>query len=145
MGEKGSINVQIEVASPGGHSSVPPQHTSIGLLALAVVELEANPHPVHITRTSPYFATLLCIGAHAPDIPLSLKKHLLKSPNSNHALRRAEEELFASEYGKLSKALLGTTQAVDLIEGGVKVNALPEQATAILNHRVSTDRQASCL
>ena len=29
-----------------------------------------------------------------------------------------------------------TTQAVDLISGGVKINALPEQASAVINHRI---------
>ena len=27
VAEKGALNVQIEVATPGGHSSVPPVHT----------------------------------------------------------------------------------------------------------------------
>ncbi|KAF7349046.1 Gly-Xaa carboxypeptidase [Mycena venus] len=34
---------------------------------------------------------------------------------------------------------LSTTQAVDIVRGGVKVNALPEEAHAIVNHRVSVD------
>jgi Gly-Xaa carboxypeptidase len=38
------------------------------------------------------------------------------------------------------KRLTGTTQAIDLIGGGVKSNALPEGAWAIVNHRVSTER-----
>ena len=37
------------------------------------------------------------------------------------------------------KALVGTTQAVDLIQGGVKTNALPESAWAVVNHRIATD------
>ena len=37
----------------------------------------------------------------------------------------------------LYDALLRTTQAVDLISGGVKVNALPELAAAVVNHRIA--------
>lgn len=40
------------------------------------------------------------------------------------------------------KALVGTTQAIDLIQGGVKTNALPEQAWAVVNHRLATERCA---
>ncbi len=38
--------------------------------------------------------------------------------------------------GAQAKALLGTTQAVDLVVGGVKVNALPERVEAVVNHRI---------
>ncbi|KAI9440732.1 hypothetical protein H4582DRAFT_2074519 [Lactarius indigo] len=36
------------------------------------------------------------------------------------------------------RSLIGTTQAIDLIQGGVKSNALPEEAWAIVNHRIAT-------
>ncbi|EEB86907.1 hypothetical protein MPER_15977, partial [Moniliophthora perniciosa FA553] len=36
--------------------------------------------------------------------------------------------------------LLKTTQAVDIIQGGVKVNALPELASVIINHRIAEHR-----
>lgn len=55
-------------------------------------------------------------------------------------LRLAEELIFASEGGYFSRVLLSTTQAVDIIEGGVKVNALPEQASAFVNQRIATER-----
>lgn len=35
------------------------------------------------------------------------------------------------------RAYAGTTQAVDIIHGGVKSNALPERAYAIVNHRIA--------
>ena len=37
-------------------------------------------------------------------------------------------------------ALIGTTQAIDLVQGGVKSNALPEEAWAVINHRIATQR-----
>lgn len=36
----------------------------------------------------------------------------------------------------VTRAFLATTQAVDLISGGVKINALPEQAKASINYRI---------
>jgi Gly-Xaa carboxypeptidase len=38
------------------------------------------------------------------------------------------------------KSLIGTTLAIDLINGGVKTNALPERAWAVVNHRIATER-----
>lgn len=37
-------------------------------------------------------------------------------------------------------AVMGTTQAVDVVRGGVKINALPEQVEAIVNHRIAEHR-----
>src|SRR5258708_40240502 len=41
---------------------------------------------------------------------------------------------------RIYSALIGTTQAIDLVQGGVKANALPEEAWAVVNHRVPTQR-----
>jgi len=40
-------------------------------------------------------------------------------------------------------SLVTTTQAIDLIEGGVKSNALPELVWAVVNHRISVLRYDS--
>lgn len=42
-GEKGSTDVVIGLNTPGGHSLVPPAHTSIGLLSKLISDLEDNP------------------------------------------------------------------------------------------------------
>jgi Gly-Xaa carboxypeptidase len=41
-------------------------------------------------------------------------------------------------------ALISSTQAIDVVQGGVKSNALPEEAWAIINHRVATQRSVFC-
>ncbi|KAF9037388.1 hypothetical protein BDZ89DRAFT_1011030 [Hymenopellis radicata] len=40
------------------------------------------------------------------------------------------------------RSLSGTSTAIDVIHGGVKSNALPEQAFAVVNHRISTTSNA---
>ena len=67
VAEKGYMDVHLSVASPGGHSSVPPKHTvrkpishpwfipnavsqSIGLLAAFITEIEANPINAKLSR-----------------------------------------------------------------------------------------------
>ncbi|EIN04703.1 carboxypeptidase S [Punctularia strigosozonata HHB-11173 SS5] len=136
IGEKGSANVKIEIHTPGGHSSIPPKHTSIGMLSSLLVHLEANPFPVHLSRGTPVYQTLQCVAAHAPDVPPKLRRALVKGRKSDRQLRKAEEIVFENNA---LKALAGTTQAADIVAGGVKSNALPEQATALVNHRIATD------
>lgn len=60
--------------------------------------------------------------------------------HSDKALKKLEKVVIED---KVFNALLGTTQAIDIISGGVKSNALPEQAWAIVNHRISTDSSTS--
>jgi Gly-Xaa carboxypeptidase len=74
---------------------------------------------------------------HAPELPTSLRRDIIHAEHNERALRHAEEELFKIPT---FKSLVGTTQAIDLVHGGVKVNALPEQAWAVVNHRISTQR-----
>ncbi|KAG1813402.1 hypothetical protein EV424DRAFT_1541815 [Suillus variegatus] len=136
IAEKGNVNVQIKVTSPGGHSSLPPPHTSIGMLAELLVQYEKNPFETHLTRGSPTYRNAQCMARYAPGISSSLKEHMLHAEHCDEALRAAEEELFKD---RTFMSLVGTTQAIDLVDGGVKVNALPEQAWAIVNHRISTE------
>ncbi|KAG0709282.1 hypothetical protein DFH29DRAFT_1074996 [Suillus ampliporus] len=136
IGEKGYLNVQIKVTSPGGHSSLPPPRTSIGMLAELLSQYEKHPFEVHLTRGSPAYRNAQCMAQHAPGVSSSLKEHMSRAEHCDRALRAAEKELFENR-GFMS--LVGTTQAIDLVEGGVKVNALPEQAWAVVNHRISTE------
>ena len=102
-----------------------------------LVHYEANPYKARLSRGTPTYWNAQCLAAHAPGIPHKLRRALKKSVKSDKALQEAEKELFKS---KAFHALVGTTQAIDLINGGVKTNALPEQAWAVVNHRIATDR-----
>ncbi|KAJ6469326.1 hypothetical protein C8R45DRAFT_837463 [Mycena sanguinolenta] len=135
VAEKGSVNVNVEVQTPGGHSSVPPAHTSIGILAALIVHMEANAPVPTLAVDTPAYNMAACLAAHAPDMPHKLKRAILRAPKSERARQRAEAMLVEDP---MTRALVGTTQAVDIVSGGVKSNALPEQAMALVNHRIAT-------
>ncbi|KAG8740081.1 hypothetical protein FRC10_004759 [Ceratobasidium sp. 414] len=165
VAEKGYLDVRIEVATPGGHSSVPPEHTSIGILASLLVEIESTPYDPELPRSSPIYSLLQCVATHIPSIPPSFRESILASicsSSSSHraqrkcdkALKQVEAQLFdaQSEWNRGNedgargyRSLLRTTQAVDMINGGVKSNALPELASAVVNHRIRTDSSVSAL
>jgi Gly-Xaa carboxypeptidase len=137
--EKGSINVYVTVRSPGGHSSIPHDHTSIGILSELVYLLESTQYPTRLYEENPYFIQLQCGAAYSPKFDSKLKNLLDKRLQTRSTCTTKHDPLAleAAKQGPEIKYLLQTSQAVDIISGGVKVNALPERAQAIVNHRVN--------
>lgn len=107
------------------------------MLASLLVAFESNPFPVLLARDTPVYSTIQCLASHAHSMDPKLRKLILSSATSDKALQQASE-LLAEDVGM--RSLIGTTQAIDIISGGVKTNALPEQAYAIVNHRIATER-----
>lgn len=63
---------------------------------------------------------------------------IILSQEDDEALQRVEKEILSTHPEM--KYVMGTTQAIDVIHGGIKANILPEQATAVVNHRIDTAR-----
>ncbi|EKM81840.1 hypothetical protein AGABI1DRAFT_36060 [Agaricus bisporus var. burnettii JB137-S8] len=132
--EKGYTDVEVKVASAGGHSSLPPDHTSIGILSAMLTHLESNPFKLEFSRDHPLYGSLQCLATHATNMPHDLRKLIRASTTSDDAMSKLTSTM---SKDRSMKNLIGTTQAIDLISGGIKANALPEQAAAIVNHRIS--------
>ncbi len=126
VGEKGYATLTLSVnLEQGGHSSMPPQATAIGILAKALTTLEANPFPARIDGATqelfeytgpemdlPYKAIFANLWLFKP----LLTKQLSKAPTSNAVLR--------------------TTTAITMIRGGIRDNVLPTTAAAKINFRI---------
>ncbi|TFY78058.1 hypothetical protein EWM64_g5954 [Hericium alpestre] len=78
---------------------------------------------------------MLCLATYSTAFPSELRPIAFNAATDDHALEHLRDALVA--WNPYAAALLGTTQAVDLISGGVKVNALPESAAAVVNHRIA--------
>ncbi|ORY35808.1 putative carboxypeptidase s precursor [Naematelia encephala] len=147
VAEKGHYDLAITVETLGGHSSVPPLHTGIGLLSLLIAELEKNPHPATLDESSPVYGFMTCAASYASGMPNGLKKTVLHSASGDEkAWKALPEEIISTGMQSASvgpgqgdpmRAMMSTTQATDLISGGLKVNALPETVRAVVNHRVN--------
>jgi len=122
--EKGFLSLMLSVESQGGHSSAPPAHTAIGVLASAVQRLEAHPFTPHLESALPM---LRYLGA---DLPVWLQLPLANLWLTGGLVRRT---LAASP---LTNAIIRTTQAVTIFHGGVKDNILPPKADAVVNFRI---------
>ena len=124
VAEKGYLNVELEVASTGGHSSMPPPHTAIGILAAAVKRIEDHPLP---TRPQSMWRLLDVVGREMAFGPrLAIANRWLFGPLLERKLARVPS----------NNAGLRTTTAATLIQGGVKANVLPARAQAVVNFRV---------
>jgi len=124
IGEKGYLNLELVAEGGGGHSSVPPPHTAIGLLAAAVQRLEAGPMPARLEVQAGFFAALTPVVGGFRGLAL---RHLDRLGSL------VERRLSALPSGS---ALIRTTCAVTMIEGGVKPNQLPQSARAVANFRL---------
>lgn len=125
VAEKGHVSVELSAEVEGGHSSMPPQQTAIGILSAAVNRLEANQMPASIEgvqrQTFEHLGPEMPFGKRLVMANLWLFKPLVvrllsASPSSNAAIR--------------------TTTAVTIIEGGLKENVLPSRARAVVNFRI---------
>ncbi|KAK8854620.1 hypothetical protein IAR55_003359 [Kwoniella newhampshirensis] len=153
VGEKGYMDLELRVETLGGHSSVPPPHTGIGYISLLVAALEQHPHEPYLNPESPLVNFMSCGADNGPTFPKDLVKAVRKVERSlqakshkvdKKALKELEdwwvtggEEDGTFPIKGLGKAMVSTTQAVDIINGGLKVNALPEDVVAVVNHRIS--------
>lgn len=135
--EKGYLDIKAELTTPGGHSSIPPDHTSIGIMGELLTLIENDQYAAVFSPENPTFDYMQCLAKHAGN---SMNKKLRKS------ILRAGYDKFANAYVlkflesfKASKYLVKTSQAIDIIRGGEKNNALPEFVSLLTNHRVAIE------
>lgn len=134
-GEKGYLDLKVELSMHGGHSSVPPDHSSIGIMGELASNIEADPYVPKLTPENPILQYLQCIAVNSGDRVSKLKRKAI----IRAAFDRVANLKLVLVLGKhrLSKYLIQTSQAVDLFRGGEKANALPEYAQLVVNHRIS--------
>jgi len=125
IAEKGFLSVALTVEAEPGHSSVPPTHTAIGILSMAVSRLEQSQLPANLNGVPGQMFDYL-----GPEMGFGMKLVF-----ANRWLFRPliERQLSASSS---TNATIRTTTAVTMINGGIKDNVLPSRATAIVNFRI---------
>ena len=131
--------MHITIRMPGGHSSIPTDHTSIGVVSELIAKIESTQYKTYLADESPLLGLMQCGVEYAPAFPKKLGKLLKKRSSSARTCKAKPDELAleAAKQGRPVKYLMQTSQAVDVIEGGVKVNALPERSTVTINHRIN--------
>ncbi|KHC35056.1 Gly-Xaa carboxypeptidase [Candida albicans P76055] len=139
-GEKGHLNSVIDLFTPGGHSSVPPKHTSIGIMSQLITKIEDKEFSPILTNNNPVLGQLYCLAEHSKILNKSIKRDILKAQIDQNANQRVVEYLSKDAE---TKYLITTSQAVDIIEGGVKSNALPEHVSVVVNSRIAVEENVN--
>jgi Gly-Xaa carboxypeptidase len=136
VAEKGYLDVGINVSSTGGHASNPPDHNVIGILSEIVVAIESNPFPGKVTPKNPMFRFLECGAVHAPEssFPKAVRHKLsMVAQNDSTSQEQLAQTLDEMRY------FFKTSQSVGKINGGVKINAIPETASTLVNLRLAVE------
>ncbi len=124
IAEKGNTDIKITVHAKGGHSSQPPQHTGVGLLADVVHDLEK--HQFKATMLPMVKDMFNLIGKHMtyPARLVMCNLPLLKPLVLAIAKRIPPAATF-----------IRTTTACTMVEGSPAANVLPQTASVTVNFR----------
>ncbi|KAK5988540.1 putative carboxypeptidase C24C9.08 [Cladobotryum mycophilum] len=128
--EKGYFDIWMELDVAGGHSSKPFPHTGIGIISEIVTALEANPYKAVLTEGGPVHKHMQCQAHYSPEA----FPELTRLVNNNDLEGVAQ---FLVKASRETQFIVQTSQSVDFISGGQKINAMPEQIKLGVNYRVS--------
>lgn len=125
IAEKGFVSVELVARAAGGHSSLPPRESAIGILGAAVARLEENQMPARLE--GPTRQLFERVGPHFP-----------------FARRAAFANLWATrplvvgtlEASPTTNAMVRTTTAATIFQAGTKENVLASRARAVVNFRI---------
>ncbi len=126
LAEKGIMNASFEAVSPGGHASMPPPHTAVGILARAVTRVENHPFP--FTLTEPVKQMFDVLGRRSI--------FWYRMIFSNLWCFASLLNLLCKKRGGEMNALVRTTCAFTRMSGSPAHNVLPPKAAVGANLRL---------
>lgn len=126
VSEKGYLSLKVSTVGSVGHGSMPPERTAISKLADALSRFHSNTLPSFFGQG---------VEREMFDIFAVHSEWPMKLVYANFWLFRPFIEYVFSQNPTLN-ALIRSTTAVTMIEGGTKENVLPDSASAIINHRL---------
>lgn len=125
IAEKGYLTLELRVRTQGGHSAMPPPETAISILSSAIYRLESRPFPSRLDG-----ATRKMMEYLAPVMPFGNRLVL------NNLWLFGSLVEYKLTFRPATNAMVRTTLATTMLNGGVKENVLPSEASAVLNLRL---------
>ena len=127
--EKVSHVVNVTAHGPGGHASIPLGGNVILRLGRALAKIGAHTEPVYLTPTTREFFTQL--GRVWPNKEERVAMNDVASPDTRRVARGAR----VLSRIPVFDAVIRTGISATMIEGGIRTNVIPTDATAKLNVR----------
>ncbi|ANP45182.1 M20/M25/M40 family metallo-hydrolase [Candidatus Viadribacter manganicus] len=125
IAERGFGTMRVHAVGQPGHSSMPPPETAVSLVSEAVVRI----HDMPIEQRLEGGPAIEMMRALSPEISLTNRMAVSNEWLFAPLLRARMSE------NRTARALMGTTVAPTMINGGVRPNVLPAEATAMINYR----------
>lgn len=126
IAERGGANLRVRAVGQPGHSSMPPRETAVSRAAEAVSRIHAMPLSQSLEGGPAYDM----MRALAPELDFTTRMAVANEWLFGGLVRGRMQE------NPAARALLGTTIAPTMIEGGVRPNVLPAESIAMLNFRI---------
>ena len=125
VAEKGFLTVELSTRTTGGHSSLPPPQSAVGILSTAIARLEQNPLPARLNGLArQLFQTI------APEFPLTQRALFANLWLTKPLIVRRLQS------NPATNAMVRTTTAATIFQAGTKDNVLPSSARAVINFRI---------
>jgi carboxypeptidase PM20D1 len=125
IAEKGFVTIELSTRVDGGHSSLPPRQSAVGILSAAVARLETTPMGARLE--GPTRQLFDRIGPRFPTIQRAVFANLwLTAPLVLRSLEKSPS----------TNAMVRTTTAPTIFQAGTKDNVLPSYARAVINFRI---------
>jgi len=125
IAEKGSVTLKVIATAEGGHSSMPPKQTAVGILAEAIIKLENNPMAGGLDGLSSYL-----LDEASRYMPFS--KRMLFA--NQWLFKKLIENKLSDSV--VMKAQMITTTAPTMLSASPKANVLAIEAVATVNFRI---------
>ena len=127
MAEKPMVNIKLTLESNGGHSSTPRKNGPVVRLSKAIVKLEQNPMEPNMSATVSELLNVL--GRHMP--------FYFKMIFANMWLFKGLVKKLFVKLSADTRALLTSTFAFTMLNGGTQTNIIPNKVEANINVRIS--------
>jgi carboxypeptidase PM20D1 len=125
IAEKGFVSIELSTRVAGGHSSLPPRQSAVGILGAAVARLEENQMPARLEGP-----TRLLFDRIGPQFPLAQRAVFANLWLTRPLVIRNLER------SPTTNAMVRTTTATTIFQAGTKDNVLPSYARAVVNFRI---------
>ena len=125
ISEKGSATAELSIKGSGGHSSQPKNRTNIGRIASAISKLEERQFEGELRGPGNDLFEFI-----APEMSFGMKYVFA----NKFVFKPIIEQILLKEPA--TAALIRTTIAPTIFQAGEQYNALPEEASAIINLRL---------
>ncbi len=125
--EKGYTTLKLTARLPlGGHSSMPPRETAIGILSNAILKLQNNPFPANMD--GPVASLFEYAG---PEMSFPMKTVFANKWLTGGLLK------WQLSGANTTNALIRTTMAPTILRSGLKENVMPTEAAVSINFRIA--------